>query len=352
MNGPKGNIGKSILLAAAVAWSTGADATLVDLTTANSSGEINGGIFANPVPFLDSIVSGSGVFGTFSSMGYSGNQQVTEQGYNSSARGMSLFNNLFPPPAGTQANFDETDSTHNRDIQVSEVPRILGDGSNGTNVGELYRQFVLDINEPDDKNAPFGQYLSLDDVKIYVSPTAGNHLPAGTQQLSGNDFSALGDLVYEMNGSNVYPDTHSVLLDSRVINSGSGRPDMILLIPDAFFTDPTNYVYLYSHFGSFGCTDDQNNAVPCEIPDPKNDKKTIPNPDAIRDYRAQGGFEEWGNPGEDYCVTHPDALECVGSPQPPEPPVPEIDAVAGSGALTFLGGALVLMGERRRRKEQ
>lgn len=337
MNGPKGNIGKSILLAAALALSTEADATLVDLTTANSSGEINFGIFANPVPFLDSIVSGSGVFGTFSSMGYSGNQQVTEQGYNSSARGMDLFNNLFPPPDGTQADFDETNSTHNRDIRVSEVPRILGDGTNGTNVGELYRQFVLDINEPDDKDAPFGQYLSLDDVKIYVSPTAGNHLPAGTQLLSGNDFSALGDLVYEMNGSNVYPDTNSVLLDSRVINSGSGRPDMILLIPDAFFADPTNYVYLYSHFGSFGCTNDQHTGVACD------------NAAAARDYRAQGGFEEWGNPGEDYCVAHPDAPECVGSPQPPEPPVPEIDAVAGTGALTLLASALILVGERRRR---
>jgi hypothetical protein len=34
---------------------------------------------------------------------------------------------------------------------------------------------------------------------------------------------------------------------------------------------------------------------------------------------------------------------------PPAPLVPEIDAIAGTGALTLLGGALVLAGERRRR---
>lgn len=34
----------------------------------------------------------------------------------------------------------------------------------------------------------------------------------------------------------------------------------------------------------------------------------------------------------------------------PEHPVPEIDAMAGTGAFALLGGAMMLAGERRRRK--
>lgn len=61
-----------------------------------------------------------------------------------------------------------------------------------------------------------------------------------------------------------------------------------------------------------------------------------------------------GNPGShdvtwkpgDYCETHPEDPDCAAPPDG----VPEIDAVAGTGALTLLVGAVALAGERRRRK--
>src|SRR5262249_50638958 len=113
--------------------------TVVDLTSAGSSGSILGAQF---VQGTDGA-GGTGVIESFVRI----ENSPTEQGYNTSSRPVQ-FNEL------TSANFT-------RSFQLGEVAQVA---LNGT----PYYEFVLDINQ---NNSATGQLLSLDQLRLYVSPT-------------------------------------------------------------------------------------------------------------------------------------------------------------------------------------
>src|ERR1044071_5261371 len=100
-------------------------------------------------PTLD--LTTAGTFNTFEQIQHNG----FEQGYNTD--GTKQFD------TGTSANF-------NHSILLSQVPIVIGDGTNGTQDGVAYRVFLLDLNE---MNSATNPYLSLDSLQIWQEE-AGN----------------------------------------------------------------------------------------------------------------------------------------------------------------------------------
>lgn len=204
------------LAAGAVMSVFGASATnaaTVDLTMVNAVGSINGGRF-DQVAYQP---SGTGVLQSFVRLQSQGNS-TTEKGYNTDGRPLL---------------FDENNSPiFTRSLLLNNVPIIEVGGID-------YRQFLLDINEPQSENDPSASLISLDAFKIFLG-TAGNLL-----QNNPND---LGTLVYDLDAGG----NNSILLDSA-LNPGSGTMDMYAYIPTALFASVFNgtnsYVYLYSEFG-------------------------------------------------------------------------------------------------------
>ena len=163
----------------------------------------------------------------------------TEQGYNTDA----------------SAQFNEKPG-HTTSLLLANIPTVVGDGSNGTVEGMVYRQFVLDANEP---NGGSKNLLSLDSLQIWQEESGNltNFTPG-----SGFAGAHTNHLAYNMDaGSDAWVAINSGL------SSGSGGADMVLLIPDSYFINNTanKYVTLYSAFGQQGS-----------------------------DWNSGGGFEEWG----------------------------------------------------------
>jgi hypothetical protein len=179
----------------------------VDLTTAGSSGEINGALFQQ----ADAQPTGTGVIQSFVRIQGTG----VERGYNTDARGLQ---------------FDENSSPKfTRSLQLNDVPVVLVNGV-------AYRQFLLDINQK--ASAPL---LSLDELKIFLGDKGNlKGYDTNTGKLAGLDA------VYNMDaGAN-----NSVLMNYS-LNHGSGSGDVFVLIPNQLFQSATAnpYVYLYSTFG-------------------------------------------------------------------------------------------------------
>jgi hypothetical protein len=181
----------------------------VDLTTSGALGTVNGAIFHQAA----AQPTGSGVIHSF--VRIQGHRAV-EQGYNTDARPLQ---------------FDENKSPQfTRSLPLSAVPRVdVG--------GQMYREFLLDINQ--DQAHPL---LSLDELRLFVgnAPDLTGYDPA-TNKLAG--LSAVYDL--GAGGDN------SITLNSN-LNPGSGKGDMLAYIPDGLFGAPgaAAYVYLYSKFGA------------------------------------------------------------------------------------------------------
>jgi hypothetical protein len=178
-----------------------ANATMVDLTTAGSSGTINGALFqqVGPQP------TGSGVIDPFVRIS-AANQSIV-QGFNTDARPLQ---------------FDEnTSATFTHSLLLSSLATVTIGGS-------TYYQFLLDINQT--ANEPL---LSLDQLKIYVQNTGNIATLAGLTNLVYN-MDAGGDSYIKLNYG---------------LNTGSGSGDMFAYIRTSLFTGGT-YVYLYSQFGS------------------------------------------------------------------------------------------------------
>jgi len=193
-------------------------AIVVDLTTRGSKGTIGGAIYQqfSPQP------TGTGVLNTFLRIQADG----VEQGYNTDFRKVDL--NQTPDPS-------------TRSLPLSEVPKVTIDGV-------LYREFLLDINESNNKSL-----LSLNDVQLFL---------ASDPNLIG--YANLGTPIYQMDAGG----NNSVKLDYS-LNSGSGSGDMVMYVPQTDF-DAGNgaYVYLFSRFGQ-------------------------PIPGDAADVSADAGFEEW-----------------------------------------------------------
>lgn len=279
------------LLAMLVAamWGSSAQATLLSLTTANSTGDINGATYTQ----VPSQSTGTGVIDPF--VRIRDNQPIV-QGYNTTV-------------SGTYQN-DGTD-VYNHQITVGQVGLI--DLNGATPGGEVMR-FLLDINQ-----TGANPLLTLDEVQIFLSTTANQSI---------EPILADGALLPLANATTVYQmdagGDSSVELN-YILNSGSGSGDMTLDIPlymltSAFAAGGYNtveaqngaFIYLYSRFGSVNGNND--------------------------------GFEEWahfsGNPiGEEPCNP---AIQDCGPRELPEP-----DSLALM-SLGMLGAAYAANRSRRR----
>jgi hypothetical protein len=207
-------------------------ATIVDLTTAGSSGTINGAIYQQ----IPAQSTGTGNIDSFAQIG--GNAS-TSRGFN------TTVNNVFDN--GSPDNF-------NHSIPLGLVPTQVISST-------LYRRFLLDINE----SAGGGEErLSLDEIQIYVSGTANSSIATFTASLLDHD----GTLVYRMDAGM----DNWVALNYR-LNTGSGSGDMHLYVPDALFSafGSSSTVTLYSQFGL----------------------QSVNPPGFTGNFGTSAGFEEW-----------------------------------------------------------
>ena len=188
--------------ALALAVST-TNAAVVDLTDAGSSGRINGAIYQQ----FTVQPTGTGYIDSFVRVQANG---AVQHGYNTDHRPLQ---------------FDENNSpVFTRSLLLSDVPVVTVDGVN-------YREFLLDVNESASKSE-----VTLDQVRVFLG-AAGDLI----------GYPNLGTLVYDMDAGS----DSRVELDYLASSGGSGKGDMLLLVPDANFQASTNpFVYLYSSFSS------------------------------------------------------------------------------------------------------
>jgi hypothetical protein len=227
---------------------------VLDLSgSAGLSGTINGAIFSGASVHNETV--GSGTIDSFVRLQEDG----VEQGYNTDARPYQSLNN-----ADTTATFDHS-------VRLSDLPVVIKGST-------AYYEFVLDINQK--SNLP---YLSLDELRLYVTtsatptPNALNSYDPVTHKLNG--LSPVYDMGNPVDATSTpLPNETSVWLNAS-FNSGSGNGlDMFLDVPIADFgTDLSQYVYLYSKFGTADV----------------NDIKLGGTADAKNGGSADDGFEEW-----------------------------------------------------------
>lgn len=180
-----------------------AQAVMIDLTSAGSSGSVNGAIFQQIAP----QPTGTGYIDSFVRIQNKG----TEKGFNTDGA----------------PQYDTMGGAFTHSIRVADVPLVTVGGVN-------YRQFMLDINET---KTDTGRYLSLDSLKISEATT-------------GNLTSNLGKQLYSLDKASA---DNFIKLD-YALNNGSGSGDMAFLLADSLFTNDQMYVYLFSEFGlNYGC---------------------------------------------------------------------------------------------------
>jgi hypothetical protein len=193
--------------ALAIAFSASAMAApTVDLTTAGSSGSINGALFQQ-VPDQS---TGTGVIDPF--LRIQGAPQ--EEGFNTSVNQV----------------LDNKDGIWTHPVLMSDLTTVTIGGVN-------YFQVLLDINQINVQNPPPpSSYLSLDQLKLYQQATGDISTLAG-----------LTNLRYDMDAGNA---ANYILLDFN-LNPGSGAGDMFAYFrTDLFTAGGGNYFYLYSQFGT------------------------------------------------------------------------------------------------------
>jgi hypothetical protein len=187
---------------------------VVDLTTAGATVSFDDAMFSQ----TNTQPTGTGVIQSFLRLQGHGSGNTVEQGYNTNVR---------------PTQFDEkTDHNFTRAIKLSDIPTV-------TINGVVYRQFLLDVNEPASASV-----VSLDKLQLFVGTdpnTTGYDTTAGT-------FPNL-TAVYDMatNDNVAY-----VKIDAR-LSHGSGSGDVYFLVADSVFSTagagPASYVTMYSRFG-------------------------------------------------------------------------------------------------------
>ncbi len=191
-----------------------ASADVVNLTSAFTSGAINGAIYSTD----SAHAAGTGFIDSFVRIQRNG----TESGYNTSVPSQ-MFGR------------DEVAGNFTHDITLGGVAQV----SSG---GVAYYQFLLDINEPSGGN---GAFLTLDDVQIYTSATAHTEYKMNLAELGILRYSM------DMGGDSRVELNYDLNPQLQGPGGGSGTGDMAMLVPVSFFggAGPDTYVYLYSHFG-------------------------------------------------------------------------------------------------------
>jgi len=252
---------------------TNAHADYLSLLTAGASGTINGASYTQG----ETGAAGTGVFPAFVRIQANG----TEQGYNTPVS--NIYDNT-------------SDDTHNLNIRVSD----LGVTTTGTGCALGCYEFHLDVNEAGGNPPASNQFISLDALRISTGTTASPSNPDAPTAFTGIP----GDVErYNMDaGAN-----NGVLLDFQ-LEAGSGKADMTLLIPIAFFAGAaqTDFVYLYSQFGLLGTGTPTCGGGPC----------TLGAAGAGSDFGTSDGFEEWSfRAGEGFVIPEPStyALYALGA---------------------------------------
>ncbi len=230
-----------VLAMAMLAATVGADATMLDLTSDGASGYVNGAYFEQ----IDPQATGSGVFNPF--VRVNSNQNVA-QGYNTTVNHVLDTGNS---------------NVHNHELLLTDIPVVILNGV-------AYREFLLDINEPNNRWSD----LSLDEIQIFQSSTANQSVESFT---AGVSDLADASLVYRLDSEQ---EDNWIWLDYS-LNHGSGSGDMLAYIPDSLFSHSGDYVYLYSQFGE--------------------------------NYANDGAFEEWAvRPVQSQIVPEPASLTLLG----------------------------------------
>ena len=209
----------------------------VDLTDSGNFGFINDAVFMTGLLEPD----GPGFY-SFVNLQQDGSQQ----GYNSDHI----------------AQFDEKPPGNS--VLLAEIPIFIGDGTNGTQEGVAYREFLLDLNEPNDQSKP---YLSLDSLQIWQQESGNLN---GFTPGAGFAGAHTNYLAYDLDAGG---DHWIGLTDGMAHGSGQGEY-RILIRNDAFINDAAHrYITLYSQFGlqsgwvseggfeSWGLSNDSGNAV-------------------------------------------------------------------------------------------
>jgi len=175
---------------------------VVDLTTAGASAVVNGAIVrqVNAVP--------ADQFDTFLRI----QDCFVERGYNTDAANFQ---------------FDVVgDHTTTHALKLADVPLV-------TVGGVAYRQFILDVNEP--STLP---RVLLDQLRFFVADTGDlSGYNVWSKKLAGRTA------VWSLDG----PWNNVLVKLNANLNSGTGKGDMEILVPDSVFGGAT-YVYLYSTF--------------------------------------------------------------------------------------------------------
>ncbi len=181
-------------------------ATVLNLGS-SGSGELNGALFST----TDIQPTGTGVFDPFLTV----QNSPWEQGYNSS-----------------NGNFDTKRVPQwNHEILVSDLRATTFNGI-------AYYGFVVDINEP---NSGANAMISLDSLKIFVSPTLQSSTSTNSQ---GYFNGSLGTLVFDLGSGN------SVKYTDQQNGSGSGDINIYIPVSDFAGASSTDYVYMYQRWGN------------------------------------------------------------------------------------------------------
>src|SRR6478672_11078633 len=188
------------LLTATVTGVCAAHASVVDLTQ-TSTGVIST-IYGDAIFTTDfTQPAGTGVIDPFLTVQATG----IEQGYNTSAK-----NGVFDTKREPQWNHE---------LQLKDLNTVAINGAQ-------YYSFTIDINEP---GAGKSQ-ISLDALKIYTSPTAGQ---------ATTNVDSLGTKRFDLD----LPSDSYVLYDD--LNSGSGQADIAFFIPTSAFAGVKSTDYIY-----------------------------------------------------------------------------------------------------------
>lgn len=230
---------------------TSASATIIDLISAGSaydSGTANGTIYTR----IDTQPTGTGVFEPFLRIQGKNSSTPTgsEQGYNADYANAS------------EPKFDEKTGIWTHAIQFSDLIYVTLDGMG-------YYEFLLDLDDPNDKKDATKRWISLNSVQIYTSATA-------LSAPFSNNLNTLGTKRYDMD---VGSDGNVTVNLDGARTSGNGQSDMAMYVLASNFAgvNPNDYVTFYSYFG---------------------------NP-----YYADGSFEEWSMRDCDDCKPPHDVAE-------------------------------------------